>query len=148
MIQRSVTKGNVTNNRNENAIVEDIRELVALANNPAPTGPLTYSATLTQEYPTPPSATVVCSDISPISINKVVAGIYDFEFASGVLTSKTEVHITNGITPTFSFGLVLAQKINNTTVRVYSSYLDVNTKLFTLADNLIYNASFTIKVYP
>lgn len=148
MIQRSVTKGNVTSNRNENAIVEDIRELVVLANNPAPTGPLVYSAKITQQGPLEPSTSVNYSDFSPTSINRVVAGLYDFNFEEGVLTNKTEIHITNGITDTFIWGFVVAQKISTTTIRVYSSVFQAGSLTFAAADNVICNASLTIKIYP
>ena len=141
MIQRSVTKGNVTSNRNENAIVEDIRELVALANNPVSTGPLVYSVKITQTGLNPPVATLLYSDFASPTITFEYTGRYKFAFASGVIPDNSEVHITNGDTLYLETGVKAWAQGGS--IYVESFGVDGSG----LSDNLIKNASLTVKVY-
>ena len=141
MIQRSVTKGNVTSNKNENAIVEDIRELVALANNPAPTGPLTYSVKLTQTSLNPPVATLLYSDFALPTITFEYSGGYKLAFASGLIPDNSEVHITNGNTIYLETGIRAWAQGGN----IYIESFGVDGS--GLSDNILTNASLTVKVY-
>jgi len=134
-----------TRSKKEQLIDIDLRNLATEIANMPPSGDgsIKFRAIMTQTGNNNPSASFIKTDITPISVTRIVQGIYRVLFTGNPLTVNTEAFISTSIQENHpgAYSSVFRQNANELTI--FTRDKDGN-----LIDDVLESSMLSITVWP